>query len=127
MSVTMVSPLALAWSFIRARTLSSMAVRVKSVSSSVILPASILEIQDVVEDAEQVLGGSVYLGQPFEVGGIPGVALEQIGEPQDGIHGVRISWLMLARKALLAWLALSARWWAWASCRVRSLTISSRW
>ena len=57
--------LARACSLIRALTLSSMAVREKSVSSSAILPASILEVQDVVDDAQQMLGGVVYLLQPL--------------------------------------------------------------
>ena len=41
--------------------------------------------------------------------------------------GVRISWLIVARNALLAWLAASASSRASTSSRVRSSTSSTRW
>ena len=50
--------------------------------------------------------------------------------PRIAFIGVRISWLMLARKSLLAWFATSARSLASSSCAVRSRTArssSSRW
>ena len=45
------------------------------------------EIQDVIDDGEQVLGGIVDLLQPLVLGAVRGVALEQISQPQDGVHG----------------------------------------
>jgi hypothetical protein len=47
--------------------------------------------------------------------------------PSTALSGVRISWLMLARKALLALLALSATSLARASSRVRASTRLSSW
>jgi hypothetical protein len=47
--------------------------------------------------------------------------------PMMAFIGVRISWLMLARKALLAWLAASAASLAAASSAVRSATMSCSW
>jgi len=46
--------------------------------------------------------------------------------PMMAFIGVRISWLMLARKALLARLAVSAASFAFASSAVRDKTSSSR-
>ena len=42
--------------------------------------------------------------------------------PRIAFIGVRISWLILARKALFAWLAFSASCVASTSCAVRSAT-----
>ncbi len=45
------------------------------------------EIQNVVDDGEQMLGGVVDLLQSLLLGVIRRVALEQISEPQNGVHG----------------------------------------
>ncbi len=47
--------------------------------------------------------------------------------PSTPFIGVRISWLMVARKSLLAWLAASAASFARSSSRVRTATSSSNW
>ena len=47
--------------------------------------------------------------------------------PSTPFIGVRISWLMVARKSLLAWLAASAASLARSSSSVRAATSSSRW
>ena len=47
-------------------------------------------------------------------------------KPRMALSGVRNSWLIVARKRLLAWFAASARCLAWDSSTVRSVTSSSR-
>ncbi len=51
------------------------------------------------------------------------VSSSKLVMPMTAFIGVRISWLMVARKALLAWLAASASWRArWASWYSRALS-----
>ena len=66
------------------------------------------QVEDVVDDVEQVLGSVVDLAQLVELLGFRRLAQEQMGEADDGVHRVRISWLILARNALFARLAASA-------------------
>jgi hypothetical protein len=78
-------------------------------SSSANLPASILDRSSTaLMMLQQVLAGGFQLVERCQPAGRgqPGAA-HQVAMPVMALSGVRISWLMLARKALLATLAAS--------------------
>jgi hypothetical protein len=64
-------------------------------------------VEHVVDDAQQVLAR--FDDADELLAGLPGaVPLPDLGEPEDGVEGVRISWLMLATNSLRARDSLSA-------------------
>jgi hypothetical protein len=63
------------------------------------------EVEDVVDDAEQVAAGEFDLVELVFLLRAEAAAAQQVAMPRMPFIGVRISWLMLARKLLLAWLA----------------------
>ena len=68
------------------------------------------QVQDVVDDLQQVVGRVVDLlraGRQLHLVDARRAAI-RCARPMMAFIGVRISWLMLARKALLARLASSA-------------------
>jgi hypothetical protein len=60
------------------------------------------QVEDVVDDAQQVPGGGVDLFQVLDCLGVGASRCKTCAMPRMAFIGVRISWLMLARKALLA-------------------------
>ena len=80
------------------------------------------EVQNVVDDAQQGLGGGLHLVEVVACLGDRSVFRARWVMPRMAFMGVRISWLMLARKSDLARVAasavsLAARSSAWASRR----------
>ena len=66
------------------------------------------EIENVVDDAQQVLAGALDLPHVVALRGVEVGLQGRCDMPMMAFIGVRISWLMLARKMLLASLASSA-------------------
>jgi hypothetical protein len=85
------------------------------------------DVEDVVDDRQQMGAGMADRARRSCWPASRRLRSSSRAWPRMAFIGVRISWLMLARKALLARLAASARWLASASWAVRSATSSSRW
>ena len=66
------------------------------------------EIQNVVDDGQQGVGGLAHGLGVSRCSAVSSVCRAEPVMPMTPFMGVRISWLMLARNSLLAWLAASA-------------------
>ena len=109
-------PLASTLSATRAVTLLTICSSSKSVGSSVILPASILEKSRMsLMIASRCMAAPDTLSSCCNCLVLSGSRRIRCVRPMMAFIGVRISWLMLARNELLARLALSATSLAWRS------------
>jgi len=66
------------------------------------------DVEYLVDQLEQVAAAPQHVVDALGLLGGEVVELEQLAEPEDGVEGVRSSWLILDRNSLLARLARSA-------------------
>ena len=86
------------------------------------------QVEEVVDDPQQVARSTADAVQSLVLQRVPGFAAQQVGQsPRMAFIGVQISWLMLARKALLARLAASAWSRASASSALSCCNCAVRW
>ena len=126
-ATSMLSPLRSACSAISERVWSRTASRAKSVCSSARRPASIFDksrMSLMMESRCRAASLILLSRSPCSIVG--DARCNRWVRPRMAFIGVRISWLMLARNALFARLALSAAALATSSSMVRLATSSSR-
>jgi hypothetical protein len=99
----------------------------KSVLQRHALGLDLGQVEHVVDQPQQVLRRLVGLAELVAQHRVLGALRARPVMPMMALIGVRSSWLMLARKLLLARLAASAASLAIDSAAVRSSTSSSRW
>jgi len=128
MSTTTSRPLASAFSATRVHTLWMTRSTSKSVGSRLILPASILEKSRMsLMMPSRWWAALLTLSSCWRWRSVAMSRRIRWVRPMMAFIGVRISWLMLARKELLERLAASAASLAAASSAVRAATSSSSW